>query len=37
VARLAGLPIEGAIIGSALYAGKITLAAALAAAQAPHG
>jgi phosphoribosylformimino-5-aminoimidazole carboxamide ribotide isomerase len=30
VARLAGLPLEGAIIGSALYAGTITLAAALA-------
>ncbi|MDQ3700604.1 MAG: 1-(5-phosphoribosyl)-5-[(5-phosphoribosylamino)methylideneamino]imidazole-4-carboxamide isomerase [Chloroflexota bacterium] len=32
VARLARLPLEGAIIGSALYAGKITLPEALAAA-----
>ena len=31
VARLAAIPLEGAIIGSALYAGRITLPEALAA------
>ena len=35
VARLAAIPLEGAIIGSALYAGRITLPEALAAATAP--
>jgi phosphoribosylformimino-5-aminoimidazole carboxamide ribotide isomerase len=35
VARLAALPLEGAIIGSALYAGKITLPEALSAALRP--
>jgi phosphoribosylformimino-5-aminoimidazole carboxamide ribotide isomerase len=35
VARLAAIPLEGAIIGSALYAGRITLPEALAAAAAP--
>jgi phosphoribosylformimino-5-aminoimidazole carboxamide ribotide isomerase len=36
VARLAALPLEGAIIGSALYAGKITLPEALSAALRPE-
>lgn len=35
VARLAALPAAGAIIGRALYEGRITLAAALAAAKSP--
>jgi phosphoribosylformimino-5-aminoimidazole carboxamide ribotide isomerase len=37
VTRLVGLGLEGAIIGSALYAGKITLAQALAAARGAGG
>jgi phosphoribosylformimino-5-aminoimidazole carboxamide ribonucleotide (ProFAR) isomerase len=32
IARLAGMRLEGAIVGSALYAGKITLPEAIRAA-----
>jgi phosphoribosylformimino-5-aminoimidazole carboxamide ribonucleotide (ProFAR) isomerase len=33
IARLKGLGLEGAIVGSALYAGRLTLEAALEAAR----